>query len=57
MMPMLAVAEVAASVAVAADFTGAASVAAACMPDAFTAAPEGFMAAVAMRDVYTPHIR
>jgi hypothetical protein len=55
---MLAVAEVAASVAVAADFTGAASVAAACMPDASTAALEGFMAAaVAMLDVYTPHIR
>jgi hypothetical protein len=58
MMLMLAVAEVAASVAVAADFTGAASVAAACMPDASTAALEGFMAAaVAMLDVYTPHIR
>jgi hypothetical protein len=55
---MLAVAEVAASAAeAAADFTVAASVvAAACTPDA--AAPEGFMAAaVAMLDVYTPHIR
>jgi hypothetical protein len=53
MMPMLAVAEVAASVAVA-----AASVVAACMPDAFTAALEGFMeAAVAMRDVHTPPTR
>jgi hypothetical protein len=58
MMPLLVVAVVAVSVEVAADFTGAASVGAACMPDAYTAAPEGSMAAaVAMRDVYTPHIR
>ena len=46
------------AVAGAADFTVADSVAAACMPDASTAALEGFMAAaVAMLDVYTPHIR
>jgi hypothetical protein len=44
---MLAVAEVAATVAVAA----------ACMPDASTTALEGFMAAVVMRDVYIPRIR
>jgi hypothetical protein len=49
---------VAASVAVVADFTVAATVAAACMPDASTAALEDIMAAaVAMRDVYTRHIR
>ena len=44
--------------AVAADFTAAACVAAACMPDAFTEGLEGFMAAaVAMPDVYTHRIR
>jgi hypothetical protein len=47
MMPMLAVAEVAASVAVAAE----------CMLAAFTAALEGFTAAIVMRAVYAPHIR
>jgi hypothetical protein len=58
MMPMLGVAEVVAVSEEVADFTGAASVAAACMPDASTAALEGFMAAaVAMQDVYARRIR
>jgi len=35
----------------------AATVAAACTPDAFTAALEGFTAAIVMRAVYAPHIR
>jgi hypothetical protein len=47
----------AASVAVAADFTAVACVAAACTPDASAALEDFTAGAVAMRDVYTPHIR
>jgi hypothetical protein len=50
MKPMLAVEEVAVSVAVV-DFTGAASAAAACMPEASMAA------AIALPAVHAPHIR
>jgi hypothetical protein len=58
MMPMLAVAEVVASVAVVAGFTAGASGAAGCTLAAFTAALEGFtVAAIVMRAVYAPHIR